>query len=531
MSFISNEKITINGWQYKNNYTSKKTGESLTSFEAHYKDHTLQPDETYSDKDPMFEPMSQDEYYNRAKELAESECIGLYEYISNPNECKENNAIIGWVIERNNIINNIKIKLSNSGNSELVLFTNKGYIVSYMLLRNSRIKYNNNSDNIRENVRSSGKWLNEFEREYTSINGQIKEWYKNIAEKLNDILNINNSLIAIYFTKQESKYFTEESNFRNDIVKETDKIYNFFFKTKLEPEINKTISTSTNTSNVIELENNIGKKCTELYDELPNLDFYILTRKICDLLQNEVSNVDNRVSDINENLILEKIEKHNILNPILWNNENELKPEIKETLEEIVDQFVADLKENDIEIKVLDSIIVGSNASYNYTEDSDLDLHIIVDTNIIDCKYGLLKIVYDYAKSMFNSKYELSIYDIPVEIYVEDLTTSVNSNGIYSLKDGWLKEPTQVDIPDINIDDVYPKWEERANKLIDGDNITFEEVDKYIDDIYLLRKQSIMKAGEYAKGNLVFKEIRNNGLLDELKELKNELKSKELSLE
>lgn len=530
MSFISNEKITINGWQF-NKRKSRKTGKRLTSFEAHYKDHTLQPGEVFSEKDPMFEPMSQDEYYNRAKELAESECIGLYEYISNPSQCKENNAIIGWVIEKDNIINNIKIRLSNSGNSELVLFTNEGYLVSYMLLRNSRTRYNDSSDNIRENVRSSGIWLKEFEREYTSINNQIKEWYKNIANKLNNILNINNSLIATYFTKQESKYFTEESNFRNDIVKETDKICNFFFKTKLEPEINKIISTSTNAINVVELESNISKECTELSNELPNLDFYTLTRKMCDLLQNEVSNVNNRVSGINESLILEKIEKHNILNPILWNSKNELKPEIKETLEEIVEQFVDDLKENDIEIKVLDSIIVGSNASYNYTEDSDLDLHIIVDTSIIDCKYGLLKIVYDYAKSMFNSKYELSIYDIPVEIYVEDLTTSVNSNGIYSLKDGWLKEPTQVDIPNVNIDDIYPEWEERANKLIDGDNTTFEEVDKYIDDIYLLRKQSIMKDGEYAKGNLVFKEIRNNGLLDELKELKNELKSKELSLE
>ena len=54
MSFISNEKIIINGWQPLNDYKSRKTGKRLTSFEAHYKDHTLQPGEVFSEKDPMF---------------------------------------------------------------------------------------------------------------------------------------------------------------------------------------------------------------------------------------------------------------------------------------------------------------------------------------------------------------------------------------------------------------------------------------------------------------------------------------------
>ena len=40
-----------------------------------------------------------------------------------------------------------------------------------------------------------------------------------------------------------------------------------------------------------------------------------------------------------------------------------------------------------------------------------------------------------------------------------------------------------------------------------------------------------MVDGEFGKGNLIFKAIRNDGLLDELKEKRNEIKSKELSLE
>ena len=58
-----------------------------------------------------------------------------------------------------------------------------------------------------------------------------------------------------------------------------------------------------------------------------------------------------------------------------------------------------------------------------------------------------------------------------------------------------------------------------------------DKVDAFIDDVYLLRKSSIMTDGEYAKGNMVFKELRNNGYLDKLKELKVKLTEKELVVE
>ena len=63
----------------------------------------------------------------------------------------------------------------------------------------------------------------------------------------------------------------------------------------------------------------------------------------------------------------------------------------------------------------------------------------------------------------------------------------------------------------------------------EDDKIT--EIENYIEDIYDLRKTSIAKDGEYGIGNLVFKEIRNLGYLDNLKKLKNALKSKKFSLE
>jgi predicted RNase H-like nuclease (RuvC/YqgF family) len=59
---------------------------------------------------------------------------------------------------------------------------------------------------------------------------------------------------------------------------------------------------------------------------------------------------------------------------------------------------------------------------------------------------------------------------------------------------------------------------------------SIEKIENLIEDLYDLRKESISKDGEYGLGNLVFKEFRNLGYLDNLKELKNQLKTKKLSL-
>ena len=121
-----------------------------------------------------------------------------------------------------------------------------------------------------------------------------------------------------------------------------------------------------------------------------------------------------------KNLGLEEdIEKHDTLNPLLFDEDDELKPEIKEAIEKIVNQFVEDLKTDGVKIEVKDVILVGSNVSYNYTKDSDLDVHIIVDENKLDCDPEIYTLLYGAYRSLFNKNYNITIKGIPVEIYVE----------------------------------------------------------------------------------------------------------------
>ena len=64
--------------------------------------------------------------------------------------------------------------------------------------------------------------------------------------------------------------------------------------------------------------------------------------------------------------------------------------------------------------------------------------------------------------------------------------------------------------------------------LDDGDS---DDIKDCIDMLYLMRKDSIAIDGEYGVGNLLFKEIRNRGLLNALKDKYNEMISDELTLE
>ena len=231
----------------------------------------------------------------------------------------------------------------------------------------------------------------------------------------------------------------------------------------------------------------------------------------------------------NRSRLIEKMELHDTLNPQLWSGE-ELRPEVKEAIDSIVDHFILELGENEIPVKVLDARIVGSNASFNYTENSDIDVHLVVNTTESSCDFDVLTLLYNFFKKSFNDKYDISIHGIPVEMYIEDVNSSAISNGIYSVfKEEWIKFPEPIEVPDIDITDAFAPFEERYNEIINSNDLTGAE--EIIDDLYLLRKDSISVDGEYGEGNLVFKEFRNRGYLDNLKQMMTDLTSKELSLE
>ena len=226
-------------------------------------------------------------------------------------------------------------------------------------------------------------------------------------------------------------------------------------------------------------------------------------------------------------LLKEKFEIHDTLNPKLWFN-NKLKDDVKQKIVQIVEQFVSTC---DVPLHIVDVHIVGSQASYNYTQYSDLDVHIISNFELVDCSKEILQVAYNSVKTKFNSDYDITIKDIDVELYVEDVKSSVTSNGIYSLyEDNWIKFPKKLtNVPNVDVSDEISLWTTKINNAISSNDS--ERIEKIIDDLYVERQSSLYSDGEYGKGNQLFKEIRNLGLLDRLKDSYKSSRSKELSLE
>lgn len=230
-------------------------------------------------------------------------------------------------------------------------------------------------------------------------------------------------------------------------------------------------------------------------------------------------------------MLQEDVEIHDTLNDKLWTSDNELKDDVKVKILEIVDTFKAQLKEDNIDLIIDDIYIIGSNANYNYTDSSDLDIHIIADQSF-DCNSEHLPLLYNAYKTLFNKNYDIKINGVNAEIYVENKDKLSNvSSGVYSLEKGWINMPAAYDIPKIDnvkLEKMIQEYEQKYLDIIDDPSI--DSIEAFIDELYEIRIESINKEGEFGIGNLLFKEMRHLGYLDALKELKTKLISKQLSL-
>ena len=92
-----------------------------------------------------------------------------------------------------------------------------------------------------------------------------------------------------------------------------------------------------------------------------------------------------KAKDLKETLTLRFKE---ILNPAFWVG-GSLKPEVRETLMKFAEAF-AEFAHVD-QKGIVDVLLLGGNAGYNYTPFSDLDVHLVVDPRYVpDCDPALL---------------------------------------------------------------------------------------------------------------------------------------------
>lgn len=228
-------------------------------------------------------------------------------------------------------------------------------------------------------------------------------------------------------------------------------------------------------------------------------------------------------------VLCEDFQVHDTLNPKLFDTTtNLLLPDVRKKIIEIVSSFEDYIQ---VPIDICDIQLVGSNASYNYTDTSDLDVHIIANFELVSCDETLLQALYDAKKSSFNKNTDIKIKGIEIEIYVQDIKSGISSNGIYSVCDNnWVKEPKPIkSVTKHNTEKEFNKWVERINQVLEFNN--YEEISNAINTLYLIRHNSIAVDGEYGKGNQLFKDLRSAGYIQQLKDALDRALSKKLSLE
>ena len=212
------------------------------------------------------------------------------------------------------------------------------------------------------------------------------------------------------------------------------------------------------------------------------------------------------------------------LNPTLWEND-QLKPEIKSQLVKIAEVFEEFIG---IELDVVDYTLTGSNANYTWTEYSDLDLHIIVK----GLPSAEQRELFNAKKALWSEEHNITIKGLPVECYVQGEEEPHHSTGVYSLvADQWLEKPKKTKP---TLDDAAIKAKKESvihdieTALLSKDITKLRSVK---DKITKMRKAGLEKAGEWSTENIVFKVLRNMGLIDKMTQMIRELEDEELSLE
>lgn len=222
------------------------------------------------------------------------------------------------------------------------------------------------------------------------------------------------------------------------------------------------------------------------------------------------------------------------LNKQFWAPNNKLNPTIRKALMKIAKEFY-----NSIDLenkpKVKDIVFTGSLANYNYSEYSDVDLHILFE---FGKDKELLSQFFLLAKSKWNDKHDITIKGYDVEVYAEDASSPHVATGLYSvLKDTWIKEPKK-EAPAYDEQDVMTKvkyfvgmFDELVNQYKSGQ---LDELDKKIkkfrNKLGKFRQSGLQKGGEFSTENLAFKLLRRAGYIEKLANLQNMTVDKQLSV-
>jgi len=229
------------------------------------------------------------------------------------------------------------------------------------------------------------------------------------------------------------------------------------------------------------------------------------------------------------------------LNPKIWENpskpsKSHMRPKVKEALMDIANEFIEYL---DVPMFVKGVTMTGSLANFNWSQFSDIDLHLMVNFDQFGKEIDLYKQLLNLKKTLFNSQHDIKIYGYEVELYVQDISETHFSSGVYSVSDDeWVIPPKKVhvEIDKNQLKSKVKSWTDQIDALLDNlegedSGLIKKSIDNLKDKLKKYRSTGLEQGGEYSYENLTFKFLRRNGYVQKLFDMENQMVDKNLSLE
>jgi ADP-ribose pyrophosphatase YjhB (NUDIX family) len=228
---------------------------------------------------------------------------------------------------------------------------------------------------------------------------------------------------------------------------------------------------------------------------------------------------------------LSKLVMKDELSPLIWKNKR-LKGSIRQKLLQIAEDFI---EGTPIEGRIEDITFTGSLAGYNYHDESDIDLHLLVDFDEDD---EILQKLMNAIRINWNDNHDIFIEGHEVEIYVQDANEKHYSAGVYSISDDkWLVEPEKEEVL-LDYDAIVNKAQGLSDE-IDAISVDFEagrlekvqkSVERLREKMKKMRSSGLEDEGIYSVENLAFKLLRNSGQIGKLMNLGNDSYDSSMSI-
>ena len=268
------------------------------------------------------------------------------------------------------------------------------------------------------------------------------------------------------------------------------------------------------------------------FDQIPALIMYWRDKE--DLYEYSRPDI---LSEIKDELDLSAFKVNDTLNSEIWVDDETIREDIQRRLLKIAYDYWDSL---DMGRDYDDVTFTGSLANYNWSDYSDIDLHIVFDFRKLGDNADKIKELIDSKTRNWNSEHDITVKGFDVELYVQDKREPHHSTGVYSLlKDKWLKKPIK-DIIELNRPHIEEKYNNITKLVADiesdynqGDNMgnIVKRVKRLKGRLRKMRKSGLETSGEFSTENVVYKILRRQNIMRKLSDIENSAYDESMTLE